>query len=48
MATPANWNHGEDVVVSPSITTEDARNMFTKGVEEIKPYLRMTPDPTTV
>ncbi len=48
VATPANWNHGEDVVVSPSITTEDARNMFTKGVEEIKPYLRMTPDPTTV
>ena len=48
VATPANWNHGEDVVVSPSITTEEARNMFTKGVEEIKPYLRMTPDPTTV
>jgi len=48
VATPANWNHGEDVVVSPSITTEEARNMFTKGVEEIKPYLRMTPDPTMV
>jgi len=48
VATPANWNHGEYVVVSPSITTEEARNMFTKGVEEIKPYLRMTPDPTTV
>lgn len=46
VATPANWNHGEDVVVSPSIPTEEARSMFGKGVEEIKPYLRMTPDPT--
>ncbi len=48
VATPANWNHGEDVVVSPSIPTDEARDMFTKGVEEIKPYLRMTPDPTAV
>jgi alkyl hydroperoxide reductase subunit AhpC len=48
VATPANWNQGEDVVVSPSIPTDEARDMFTKGVEEIKPYLRMTPDPTTV
>jgi len=47
VATPANWKHGEDVVVSPSIATEDAREMFKKGVEEVKPYLRMTPDPTT-
>lgn len=46
VATPANWNNGEDVVVSPSIPTEEAKEIFTKGVEEIKPYLRMTPDPT--
>lgn len=46
VATPANWNHGEDVVVSPAIPTEEARQIFEKGVEEIKPYLRMTPDPT--
>ncbi|MBM1106368.1 peroxiredoxin [Aurantibacter crassamenti] len=46
VATPANWKNGEDVVVSPAIATEDAKKMFTKGVEEIKPYLRMTPDPT--
>ena len=46
VATPANWEAGQDVVVSPSITTADARGIFTKGVEEIKPYLRMTPDPT--
>jgi alkyl hydroperoxide reductase subunit AhpC len=47
VATPANWNHGEDVVVSPSIPTPQAMEMFEKGVEEIRPYLRMTPDPTT-
>ncbi len=47
VATPANWEHGDDVVVSPSITTEDAKKIFSKGVKEIKPYLRMTPDPTT-
>ena len=47
VATPANWKNGEDVVVSPSISTPDAKEIFTKGVEEIKPYLRMTPDPTT-
>lgn len=45
VATPANWQHGEDVVVSPSIPTVEARKIFTKGVDEIKPYLRMTPQP---
>ncbi len=45
VATPANWEHGEKVVVSPAINTEDAKKIFTKGVEEIKPYLRMTPQP---
>ncbi|CAM4178965.1 peroxiredoxin [Zobellia nedashkovskayae] len=46
VATPANWKNGEDVVVSPAIPTEEAKKMFTKGVKEVKPYLRMTPDPT--
>ncbi|WP_209404476.1 peroxiredoxin [Pseudozobellia sp. WGM2] len=46
VATPANWKQGDKVVVSPSISTEDAKGIFTKGVEEVKPYLRMTPDPT--
>lgn len=46
VATPANWEHGDDVVVSPAITTSDAKEMFSKGVTEVKPYLRMTPDPT--
>ncbi len=46
VATPANWEHGQDVVVSPAISTPEAKKMFSKGVNEIKPYLRMTPDPT--
>jgi alkyl hydroperoxide reductase subunit AhpC len=45
VATPANWENGDRVVVSPSINTEDAKKIFTKGVEEVKPYLRMTPQP---
>ncbi|MBU2947102.1 peroxiredoxin [Zobellia uliginosa] len=47
VATPANWKNGEDVVVSPAISTEDAKTIFTKGVKEVKPYLRMTPDPAS-
>ncbi|MDT0552746.1 peroxiredoxin [Urechidicola vernalis] len=45
VATPANWNPGEDVVVSPAIPTDKAKEIFTKGVKEVKPYLRMTPQP---
>ncbi|ULC58329.1 peroxiredoxin [Flaviramulus sp. BrNp1-15] len=45
VATPANWKHGEDVVISPAISTADAKGIFTKGVDEIRPYLRMTPQP---
>lgn len=45
VATPANWKNGEDVVVSPAIKTADAIVKFPKGVREIKPYLRMTPQP---
>lgn len=45
VATPANWKQGDDVVVSPKISTEDAKVKFPKGVTEVKPYLRMTPQP---
>lgn len=45
VATPANWKHGEDVVVVPSIKTEDIPAKFPKGFKEIKPYLRTTPQP---
>ena len=45
VATPVDWQNGEDVVVAPSISTEDAKQKFPKGVTEIKSYLRMTPQP---
>jgi len=44
-STPANWKQGEDVVISPKISTEDAKQKFPKGVREVKPYLRFTPAP---
>lgn len=45
VATPANWKHGEDVVISPSVSNEEADKMFPKGYKEIRPYLRMTKQP---
>ena len=45
VATPANWKHGDDVVISPSVSNEEAKTMFPKGFKEIKPYLRLTPQP---
>jgi alkyl hydroperoxide reductase subunit AhpC len=45
VATPADWKHGEDVIVVPSISTEDAIKKFPKGVKVVKPYLRYTPEP---
>ena len=45
VATPVNWKEGEDVVVAPSIPTDEAKKKFPKGVTEIKYYLRMTPQP---
>lgn len=45
VATPADWKHGEDVIVVPAVSTEDARKKFPKGLRVIKPYLRYTPQP---
>jgi len=45
VATPADWNDGEDVIVVPAIKTEDIPAKFPKGYKEIKPYLRTTPQP---
>ena len=45
LATPANWKSGEDCVISPSVTNEEIPALFPKGYKEIKPYLRMTPQP---
>jgi len=45
VATPADWKEGEDVIVVPSISTEDAIKKFEKGITVVKPYLRYTPQP---
>ncbi len=45
VATPADWKAGEDVIVVPALSTEEAIQRFPKGVQVIKPYLRYTPQP---
>ncbi|MCG8390700.1 MAG: peroxiredoxin [Cytophagales bacterium] len=45
LATPVNWQQGEDCVILPSISNEEATELFPKGFEEVKPYLRLTPQP---
>jgi len=45
VATPADWENGQDVIVVPSVSTEDAEKKFTKGLRIVKPYLRYTPQP---
>ena len=45
VATPVNWQDGEDVVIAPAITNEVAETKFPKGFKIIKPYLRTTPQP---
>lgn len=48
VSTPADWKHGEDVIVVPAVSTEDAMKKFTKGVKIVKPYLRYTPQPDLI
>lgn len=45
VATPANWQDGEDVVIAPAISDADAEVKFPKGFKKIKSYLRLTPQP---
>jgi len=45
VATPADWKDGQDVIVVPSVTNEEAKKLFPKGFKELKPYLRVTPQP---
>lgn len=45
VATPANWKNGEDCVIVPAVSSEQAVDLFPKGFTEVKPYLRMTPQP---
>ena len=45
VATPANWKDGEDCIIVPAVTNEEADKKFPKGYKAIKPYLRVTPQP---
>ena len=45
VATPANWNNGDDCVIVPAVATEQIADNFPKGYTEVKPYLRLTPQP---
>jgi alkyl hydroperoxide reductase subunit AhpC len=45
VATPADWQHGKDCIVSPSVSDADAEKLFPKGFRKVKPYLRYTPQP---
>ena len=45
VATPANWEDGEDCIIVPAVTDEEATEKFPKGFTTVKPYLRFTPQP---
>lgn len=45
VATPADWQHGQDVIITPAVKDEEIAEKFPKGYTRIKPYLRTTPQP---
>ena len=45
VATPVNWKDGDDVIIVPAVSNEEAEKKFPKGFKEVKPYLRVTPQP---
>ena len=45
VATPADWKDGQDVIIVPAVTNDEAKKLFPKGFKELKPYLRVTPQP---
>jgi len=45
VATPVNWKDGDDCIIVPTISDEEAREKFPAGFETVKPYLRITPQP---
>ena len=46
VATPANWQSGEDVIIAPSISNEEAKTIYADGWETVKPYLRKVKQPS--
>jgi len=45
VATPVNWKQGEDVIIVPAVSDDEAKQRFPKGWKALKPYLRLTPQP---
>jgi len=45
VATPANWKHGDDVIIAGSVSDEDAKKVYPQGWKAPKPYLRIVPQP---
>jgi alkyl hydroperoxide reductase subunit AhpC len=45
VATPVNWKNGDDVIIVPSVSDEDAKGMFKQGWKTLKPYLRLVKQP---
>jgi len=45
VATPANWKHGDDVIISPAVSDEEAKKLYPKGFRQPKPYIRYVPQP---
>jgi len=45
VATPADWRHGQDVIIVPAVSNEEAKVKFPGGWNEVKPYLRIVPQP---
>jgi alkyl hydroperoxide reductase subunit AhpC len=46
VSTPVNWNKGEDVVISGSVSDDAAKEKFPNGWKAPKPYIRIVPDPS--
>lgn len=45
VATPANWQDGDDVIISGSVSNDEAREIYPGGWKEPKPYIRIVPQP---
>ena len=45
VATPVNWKNGEDVIIVPAVSDDDAKKMFPDGWKTVKPYLRIVKQP---
>ena len=45
VATPVNWKHGDDVIIVPAVSNDDAKTLFPDGWDEKKPYLRLVKQP---